>query len=60
MNFQSLVIFVLTCFYASFSIHKGYHFKSWSKDFRNGFHLGLAFAVLFAMIEYLLSFLTDQ
>lgn len=60
MTFSSVAVLVVTCLYASFSIHKGHYFKTWTADTKNGFHLGMAFAVMFVLIEYILSFLTEK
>jgi hypothetical protein len=55
MQFSNVGVIVLSCLFASLSVHKGYVFKTWTTDAKNGYHFGLLTASIFVLIEYFLS-----
>ncbi|MFA5131733.1 MAG: hypothetical protein WC444_00190 [Candidatus Paceibacterota bacterium] len=51
---KSTIVILLSLGYSSYLVHKGaYGFGKWSKDARNGFHWGIAFAAVTVLVVFL-------
>lgn len=47
---------LVTLIFISFSVHKGWYFKKWSKDTKNGFHTAVLFAIVVAIVSFVLDY----
>ncbi len=51
-----LFVIIGTLVYMSFCIHKGYYFKNWSKDTKNGFHTATMYAIAATIFSFVLNY----